>query len=159
MPPGIECRVERAGPGAPAECGAILRALPDWFGIESSLVMYARDAGLHPTWLAHVSGATEPAGFITIRQYFAHSADVHCMAVRREFHRHGVGRALLNTAEAWLRERAVKFITVKTQGPSKPCWEYAQTLKFYNGVGFTELEELHGVWPGIPCLLLVKTLN
>jgi hypothetical protein len=52
----------------------------------------------------------------------------------------------------------VKYLQVKTMGPSRPNREYAETLKFYEAVGFTKLEELHGLWPGLPCLVLVKAL-
>lgn len=48
---------------------------------------------------------------------------------------------------------------VKTMGPSKPSAECAATLEFYLGMGFARLEEFQGAWPGIPCLVLAKSLE
>ena len=43
QPPSTNCGVV---------CEKILRALPDWFGIEESLVQYVKDADVMPTILA-----------------------------------------------------------------------------------------------------------
>lgn len=154
-PPRVECRL-LAPHEAPALVESILRSVPEWFGIEESTRMYIRKAGELPTWLASADGA--PAAFITIARPYPESADVYCMAVHRSLHRRGIGAALLQHVEAALCRDGVKYLQVKTQGPSKPNREYAKTLKFYERVGFTKLEELAGVWPGIPCLILVKRL-
>lgn len=53
----------------------------------------------------------------------------------------------------------VEYLQVKTQGPSKPNAQYARTTQFYESRGFVPMEELHGIWPGLPCLLLVKRLG
>ncbi len=80
------------------------------------------------------------------------------MAVRKDFHGRRVGTALVREVEAALRSDGVRFLQAKTQGPSRPCAEYARTLRFYRSVGFDPIEELHGLWPGIPALLLVKAM-
>jgi GNAT superfamily N-acetyltransferase len=137
-------------------CEDILRSAPDWFGIEESLLMYARNTARLPTWLARV-GARE-AGFITVERHFPQSAEIHCIAVRPDLHRRGVGRALLDAAEADCRATGASFLQVKTKGPSRPNEHYARTLRFYLGMGFTPLEEMLTLWKGVPCLLLVKKL-
>lgn len=142
---------------ASAFVGPVLRSVPEWFGIEESTQMYIRKAGQLPTWGAVAEGA--PAGFVTIARPFPESADVYCMAVARAMHRRGVGSALLAHVEDALRRDGVKYLQVKTQGPSKPCAEYARTLEFYRHAGFARLEEVRGLWPGLPCLILVKSLN
>jgi len=153
MPPTIHLLPP---PQASATVEPILRSIPEWFGIESATQMYINKSAELPTWLAAVNGT--PAAFITLAQPFPQSADIYCMAVHKSHHRRGIGSALLAHVEHHLRQCGVKFLQVKTMGPSKPSREYAQTLKFYERVGFTRLEELHGVWPGIPCLILVKSL-
>ncbi len=141
---------------APAIVEPILRSVPEWFGIEEATRMYIEKSIQLPTWAASVSGV--PAGFITLARPYPCSADVFCMAVRKDLHRRGIGSALLARVEDELRRDGVRLLQVKTQGPSRPSPEYAETLKFYERVGFIRLEEFHGLWPGIPCLVLVKPL-
>ena len=52
----------------------------------------------------------------------------------------------------------VRFLQVKTLGPSDPDAGYQRTRQFYAGVGFEPLEEITGLWPGNPCLIMVKPL-
>jgi GNAT superfamily N-acetyltransferase len=145
--------------GEGARCEAILRSVPEWFGIEESLVQYVKDTQGHPTWIAwEAGGAGRAAGFVTLRMHYAQAAEVHCIAVSRAFHRRGVGRLLMEYAEREARARGVRFLQVKTMGPSKPNAEYAQTRLFYLSIGYTELEEFIGLWGGLPALQLVKAL-
>ena len=148
------------GPITPAEDGAVeatLRSLPAWFGIESAILMYIEDARREPTFVARVDGNV--AGFVTLRQHFAHAAEIHCMAVRPEYHRRGVGRALVEFSTRHLGERGVRFLQVKTMGESKPNREYEMTRQFYMAVGFTPIEEFKGFWSGLPALLLIKAIE
>lgn len=50
-------------------------------------------------------------------------------------------------------------LEVKTLGASRPSPEYAATRAFYGALGFQPVEELHGLWPGNPCLVMVKPLQ
>jgi ribosomal protein S18 acetylase RimI-like enzyme len=143
-------------PGDEHACERILRSLPDWFGIEESLRQYVEDSKRYPTTLA--ADGDDPVGFLTLHQHFPESAEIHCIAVLPEHHRRGVGRLLVDHAESQLRERGVRFLQVKTMGPSRPCEFYAKSIAFYRGIGFAPLEEIHGLWGRIPCLVLVKKL-
>lgn len=148
--------IRPAAAGEHVVCERILRALPDWFGIESSLLQYVRDTQTLPTWFA--LDGDEPVGFVTLREHNPRSAEIHVIGVLPTHHRRGVGRGLVEFCEGWLRARGVEYLQVKTQGPSRPCEFYDRTRRFYEGVGFAPLEEFAGVWPGIPCLVLVKRL-
>ena len=133
-----------------------MRALPDWFGIESAIVQYVRDTETKPTWLAELGG--HAVGFVTLNRHFTQAAEIHCMAVRPEVHRQGVGRALLERVEAQCRTDGVMFLQMKTLAPSVDYAPYVCTRAFYMAMGFTPLEELPNLWPGNPCLVLVKRL-
>lgn len=135
---------------------AILRSLPDWFGIEEATRMYAEETMRLAAWVAEISG--EPAGFIAIKRHFPETADIFVIAVQPEHHRRGVGRALVEHGAAWARGEGCRLMMVKTMGPSRPNAEYAATLRFYLGMGFARLEEFQGVWPGMPCLALARAL-
>jgi ribosomal protein S18 acetylase RimI-like enzyme len=74
-------------------------------------------------------------------------------------HRRGIGRALVETLEADLIADGVELLQVKTLGPSLPDASYDQTRRFYRRMGFRPLEEIGGLWPGNPCLIMVKVLD
>ena len=143
--------------GEQAICERILRALPEWFGIESALVQYVGDTATLPTWMAE--WAHRPVGFVTVREHTPLAAEIHCMAVLPNAHRQGIGRAIVEHVERDLRSRGFRFLQVKTLGPSRPDEHYERTRRFYEAVGFTALDEFPSLWPGNPCLLLVKSLR
>jgi GNAT superfamily N-acetyltransferase len=81
------------------------------------------------------------------------------MAVRPEFHRQGVGRALLSHLEIEAAARGGLWLHVKTLAPSHPDPFYARTRKFYEAMGFAPLFESETQWgPENPALVLVKRL-
>ena len=136
--------------------------MPGWFGIKKSNAEFVERAYTLPTYLAWPGASADsqgkPAGVLLAIRHFPKSAEVYLMAVDPAFHRRGVGRALLRSLEADLTADGVEFLQVKTLGPSFPDAGYAKTRAFYASVGFRPLEEIHGLWPTIPSLLLVKTL-
>ena len=146
-----------ADPEDTAACVAILHALPDWFGIESSIVGYGEAIARLPTEVAVRDGRV--VGFLTLKRHFAESGEIYVLGVHPELHRHGIGTALVGWAEDTLRGEGRRFLQVKTLGPSHPSAHYARTRAFYRARGFQPLEELPDVWPGNPCLILVKCLG
>jgi coenzyme F420-0:L-glutamate ligase/coenzyme F420-1:gamma-L-glutamate ligase len=135
---------------------AVLRDLPDWFGIEEATRKYIEDAASLPTF------AVEPdAGFLCVKQHTRQAAEVYVMGVRREQHRRGIGRALVAEAERWCRIHGIRYLQVKTLGPSRPDpGGYDLTREFYDAMGFVRLEELHGLWDEEnPTLILVKDVG
>ena len=83
-------------------CVPILRALPDWFGIEKAILDYEREIEQLPTFLAKSGGSV--MGFLSLKQHNPFSAEIYVMAVRPEAQRCGMGRALVQAAEAHARE-------------------------------------------------------
>ncbi len=138
-------------------CEAILRSLPDWFGIESSIDQYAADLPGLTTLVAAVDD--EVVGFLAMKFHFEISAEIYVLAVRAELHRKGIGATLLDRAERIAHAQGCEFLQVKTLGPSHPSPHYARTRQFYLDRGFVPLEELHGLWPGNPCLIMLKHLR
>jgi coenzyme F420-0:L-glutamate ligase/coenzyme F420-1:gamma-L-glutamate ligase len=134
---------------------AVLRDLPEWFGIEHETVAYIEAAATLPTF------AVEPdAGFLSLKQHTPHAAELYVMGVRREQHRRGIGRSLVAAAESWCRAHGVRYLHVKTLGPSRPSRGYGATRAFYEALGFVALEELHGLWDeDNPTLILVKDVG
>ena len=80
--------------------------------------------------------------------------------VRPQFHRRGIGRALMERAEDHARSRAARLLTVKTLAASHPDVGYALTRRFYQAMGFFAVEELPTLWSTEnPCLLMAKILD
>jgi GNAT superfamily N-acetyltransferase len=135
----------------------ILRALPEWFGIESSIIEYVEGVVPSKFYVAHHEDA--PVGFLSITTHNIHTSEIYVMGILEPFHRQGVGRLLLNAAEDDLRKENVRFLMVKTLGSSHPDVHYARTREFYAHSGFYPLEEIPEVWgPANPCLIMVKAL-
>jgi GNAT superfamily N-acetyltransferase len=150
--------VQIVGPSTPAaqHCERILRSLPRWFGIEESLLEYVADSERFSTFFA-VEG--EPIAFITVREHFPQSWEVHCIAVHANHRGAGVGRKLHAHVESWLQTKGALALQVKTLAPSHPSPEYAETRQFYAGMGYLPLEVFPTLWgPGLPVLQLVKPL-
>jgi GNAT superfamily N-acetyltransferase len=143
----------------PATVERLLLALPDWFGIAESVTEYVAAAARLPTYFAYLDSSSEAVGALVLARHFPESAEVHLMAVTPHLHRRGVGRALLTAAEEVLSTEGVRFLQVKTLGPTRPDVGYQNTRSFYLSQGFTPLEEIQGLWPENPCLILIKALN
>ena len=137
----------------------LLRALPDWFGIEQALRQYVEEARTKPTYLAVDNGTTDVVGALLITRHFAESAEMHLLAVDPQHHRRGIGTALARRFEDDMRADGVRLLAVKTLGPSFPDESYAQTHAFYRAIGYLPLEELLAFWDEEPCLILVKPLQ
>jgi GNAT superfamily N-acetyltransferase len=151
-----------SGEPAPGAVARLLRLLPGWFGIESSVLEYVADARTRPAYQAWPDGqqqAAEPSGVLLAARHFPGSAEIYLMAVDPVWHRCGAGRALVAALEADLIAEDVEFLQVKTQGPAHPDAGYAKTRQFYASVGFQPLEEIYGLWPGLPCLIMIKYLR
>lgn len=141
-----------------AECEVILRSLPEWFGIESVLKAYVGQVYRLPTYL--VLADERVVGFLSVEKHFSESAEIHVMGILPEFHRMGIGRALLKKAESDLVTQGVKFLQVKTLSQSNPDKNYAKTREFYLSMGFMPLEEMPELWGAEnPCLILIKSLE
>jgi ribosomal protein S18 acetylase RimI-like enzyme len=150
-----------SGKPAPDAVERLLRMLPEWFGIESAVAGYVEVARTMPAYLAWPTGQddTQPGGVLLVTRHFPLAAEVYLLAVDRRRHRRGAGRALVAALEADLTAEGVRFLQVKTLGPSHPDPGYEQTRAFYAGLGFQPLEEIHDLWPETPCLIMIKSLQ
>ena len=134
-----------------------MRALPEWFGIEQAILDYGSEVNSLPTFTATQGEAT--VGILALRLHNPYSAEIAVVAVRPEWHRRGIGRALLALAEEYLVAQGIEYLQLKTLGPSRPDENYERTRQFYRARGFRPLEELHTIWDADnPCLIMVKRL-
>ncbi len=138
-------------------CDLILRALPDWFGIEQAIVEYIKSVESLTTFVAF--SEDKPIGILSIKFHNNYTADIYLMAVLKEFHGQGVGKALLVAVEKYSRDSGTEYLMVKTLGPSRPNKYYDKTRGFYLSCGFRPLEEFKTIWNETnPCLIMVKRI-
>lgn len=120
-------------------CELILRALPQWFGMEIGVLKYIRSADELPSFVAYMAG--EPVGIAILKRHFELSAEVYLMGVLPTRHRMGIGRALIVAMEQWLEREGALFLQVKTLSSRSADANYAKTRAFYLVMGFVPLEE------------------
>ncbi|GAA1687706.1 GNAT family N-acetyltransferase [Nonomuraea maheshkhaliensis] len=133
----------------------LIAQLPSWFGIPEANAAYVESARLLPGFVARCG--TEPVGVLLYRRHLTEAAEIHLMAVA-PWHRRGVGRTLVGLLAANVTADGCRILQVKTLGAAHPDRGYAHTRAFYRSVGFLPLEETGDLWPGTPCLIMVKWL-
>jgi ribosomal protein S18 acetylase RimI-like enzyme len=139
------------------DCERILRALPDWFGIEAAILGYVAAIPTLPTFLAKTEG--QMVVFLSLKQHNPYSAEIYVMGVLPAFHHAGIGRALMESAEQYAKSQQIEYLQVKTLGPSNDDANYAKTRAFYAAMGFRALEEFKRIWDeNNPCLIMVKKI-
>lgn len=141
-----------------AICNEILRALPDWFGIEESIKEYVHDVKDMIFYAAYESN--KPVGFTAIKRHNEYTSEVYVMGILKEYHRQGIGRELIKVAEAYCIEQGMKLLSVKTLADTVENIAYANTRKFYARQGFIPLEVFPDLWDmANPCIMLIKILD
>ncbi len=111
-----------------------------------------------PAFTAALDG--QVVGCLALAEHSPYVAEIYVMAVLPEYHRKGIGRALVEAAEADLRERGFEYLQVKTLADLHPDAGYKATRAFYYGMGFRDLEVFPELWGAEnPCLQLIKTIT
>lgn len=138
-------------------CEAIIRGLPDWFGLEEGIAEARGCLESQDGFVAEEDG--EVLGFLTYASDLPESAEITWMAVAADAHRRGIGRALTEALVARARTDGRQLLQVKTLADTHSSPEYAATRAFYRSMGFLPLAVLPGLWgPANPCLLMVRPL-
>jgi coenzyme F420-0:L-glutamate ligase/coenzyme F420-1:gamma-L-glutamate ligase len=134
---------------------SVLRALPEWFGIEEATRTYIDDVAQLRTF-----ATDDGTGFLSLKLHGPRAAEIHVMGVRPDRHRDGIGRQLVRTAESWCAANGVEYLQVKTLAATRPSEHYERTRRFYEAVGFVPLEVFPDLWDEAnPALLLVKKVE
>lgn len=136
---------------------AVLSSLPEWFGIPESTEEYITASAGLPFWTVYVNG--EPAGFLALKETGPAAAEIFVMAVRKEYHRLGLGRALWLECLKYAQEQGYQYMQVKTV--KRGCYEiYDRANDFYRALGFQELECIPELWDSWnPCQIYVRYIG
>jgi ribosomal protein S18 acetylase RimI-like enzyme len=135
----------------------VLAAISHWFGIPESVAGYVTTCEATPTLVAN--DRDRAVGILNLRMRNDSGAEVWLMAVLLQFHRQGIGRALLGHAERSLARSGVEYLQVKTLSSARLDRGYHKYRSFYLAYGFRPLEELPMLWgPESPALMMVKAV-
>ncbi len=138
-------------------CREVLEALPDWFGNRDSLEEYVENCGRLPLWAELGQGGAQ--GFIAFRPTSRYAGEIYVMGVKRECHRQGLGRALFQELYQYAKENGFRFLTVKTVEMGRYP-DYDQTNRFYQALGFMELECIPELWDEAnPCQIYIMDVK
>ena len=134
----------------------VLEALTDWFGVSESREKYIEDSADLMFFAAIEDSA--PVGFLCLKETGKDTVELAVMGVLKEYHRHGVGRGLVDAAKNSAREKGYSFLQVKTVQMGK-YEDYDQTNLFYQSMGFKEFEVFPMLWDEAnPCQVYVMAL-
>lgn len=138
-------------------CDAILRELPDWFGVEASIIDYVDKVKGMPFYVAY--DVKMPIGFIAIKIHNTYAAEVYVMGVLNKYQRSGIGTKLIAAVEEYCSSNNFHFLTVKTLADTVRFEPYERTRSFYYKLGFVPLEVFPLHWDKEnPCLFMAKGL-
>jgi len=138
-------------------CEKVLCDLPDWFGIEEANRDYARKAEILPTFIARRQAET--VGFMSLLVHSPQSAELYVLGVLSACHRQGIGKQLLHASEAYLKDKGVTYVQVKTLAATAGDPNYEKTRAFYAAEGYVTLEVFPELWdPHNPCLQMIKAI-
>ena len=136
----------------------IMHSLPAWFSPSESIEKHAithRDY----TFFAAFDDET-PIGFITLKIHNKYTADIYNMGILEQYHRQGIGRQLVESAEQYCSDNGFLYMTVKTLDSSAEYEPYNRTRAFYQKMGFIPLEVFTTFWnEENTCLFLAKRLR
>lgn len=131
----------------------ILETLTEWFGIAEAREAYIGESTQQLFFAAFC--AERPIGFLCLKKTGKETAELAVMGVLKEYHRQGVGRELFQAAKKCAARKGYSFLQVKTV--QMGCYEeYDKTNRFYQSLGFGELEVFPTLWgEKNPCQIYV----
>ncbi len=135
----------------------ILEALTDWFEVPETREAYIRESREQVFFAAEQDERT--TGFLCLKETGRSTVELAVMGVRKESHRQGAGKALVQAAKEYAAAAGYDFMQVKTVQMGR-YEDYDRTNRFYLDVGFRELEVLPAYWDEAnPCQIYVMSLK
>ena len=135
----------------------ILEALPEWFEVPESREQYIREC--RKWFFAAAERNGRAVGFLCLKETGKATVELAVTGVLKALHRRGTGRALFEAAKEYAVAAGYEFMQVKTVAEGL-YEDYDRTNRFYQGLGFRELEVIPQVWDADnPCQIYVMSLK
>lgn len=136
----------------------VMNSLPKWFSPPEDILKKSVAHRDMPFFAAF--DGTKVIGFVALKVHNEYTVDLYNLGVLEEYHRQGIGHAILMAVESYCKENRYKFITVKTLDASAQYEPYEKTRAFYFKNGFYPLEVFPLFWDEEnPCLFSVKYIG
>ena len=139
----------------------ILEALPEWFGIPEARENYIAESADQLFFCARdcAHAGEKTLGFLCLKETGKATVELAVMGVLKEFHRQGIGSALVKAAQSCAARAGYSFLQVKTVQMGRYP-EYDATNRFYLSLGFEEFEVFPTLWDEWnPCQIYVMALK
>ena len=134
----------------------VLEALQEWFEVPETREAYIRESADLPFFAAY--DQERPAGFICLRETGRDTAEICVMGVLKGYHRCGVGTKLFEALKQHARRNGYSFLQVKTVRMGM-YEDYDRTNRFYQSLGFRELEVFPLYWDEAnPCQVYIMAI-
>jgi N-acetylglutamate synthase-like GNAT family acetyltransferase len=141
-----------------AGCLVVAESLPEWFGYPGAL--QGIEAALRRETGFVVLDEGEVAAFVSTAPTYRESLEITYLAVHAARRRSGLGHRLIAHVRDAAKAGGFSSVCLLTLGPSASSPFYAQTVAFYQAVGFWRIKELHlSEWNGAPALLMAAPLG
>jgi ribosomal protein S18 acetylase RimI-like enzyme len=141
-----------------AICEEILRALPEWYGLEEGIQIYLQ--GVRDSSFFTVSVENRVVGFCAVKMHFQINAGLYVLGLRKEFQGQGIGTRMIEHVRRHCKESGIRYMTVKTVSDQNPDIHYAKSRRFYEKTGFRPLEVFPGLWDeNNPCLYMIREVS
>lgn len=140
-----------------AACIAITETISEWFGQSAANERYANEIGDCDCFLA--DDGSNIVGLIALQYHYERTAEIWWLGVRRDLHRHGVGRALIAAAIERAETAGCNMMVLETLSPEHPDPGYAKTRAFYRALGFSPLVRSARGTGGHPMMWMIRPVD
>lgn len=123
--------------GASSLCRTIMADLPEYFGLPECNESYAQGVLSRTNFSAQVGHNL--VGLLSLDFPSSQNARIYWIGILKEYHKMGLGRALLKKAVTYAKEREVQTLTVETVDPKEANPAYLKTYHFYEACDFFPL--------------------
>ena len=136
----------------------ILRKLPEWFGVEESILEYINNVSKYPFFAAFDNNG-KCIGFFSGKIHYNRTGEIYVCGIDPQYHRKGIGESLYKELEKYFIKNNCEYVIIKTLSDIILDKYYLKTKEFYIKMGFKELITLTEMWDeNNPCLIMIKIL-
>lgn len=145
--PLVDLEIVELSPALFQDVVAIAQSLPEWFDDSARNIQIPTDVKYHDGFIAIIDGHS--VGFVTL--YVGQGRlNISWMGVLREYHRLGIGEALLRAVVERAAALGIPEVGTYTLGDSVEYLPYERTRSFYYKNGFRVYKRSTTDDPGCP---------
>jgi ribosomal protein S18 acetylase RimI-like enzyme len=111
--------------------------------LDDMIADYFSNPGTEDIWVTYVEDNVAIGfGYCAPEEFTNGTYNLYAIAVRKEFQRKGIGRAIVNFVEELLTELQARVLIVETSGKG----QYTPAQQFYVGLGYKNVATIPDFW-------------